>query len=124
MRGLAPAKAPDPRIHQQSSWPGRAWLVPAISLEDARHCQGKRDHRDKPGDDKADHSALSLASRITLLHFCSSDFRYAASSPGVPAIDSKYCRSRKLVRNSGSAKMRRVSALILATMSGAVPAGA
>src|SRR5215813_11853131 len=69
------------------------------------------------------HSPFTLASWITLRHFGSSILMYFASCSGVPAIDSKYCRSRKFFLISGSAKILRTSALILATMSAGIPGG-
>src|SRR5262245_47678951 len=69
------------------------------------------------------HSTFTLASWMTLRHFGSSDLMYFASCSGVPAIDSKYCRSRKFFLTSGSAKVLRTSALILATMSAGMPGG-
>src|SRR3989442_11458966 len=69
------------------------------------------------------HSAFTLASRITLRHFGSSDLMYLVRCSGGPAIDSKYCRSRKFFLISGSARVLRTSPLILATMSGAIPGG-
>src|SRR5262245_8124224 len=69
------------------------------------------------------HSPFTLASWMTLRHFGSSDLMYFASCSGVPAIDSKYWRSRKFFLTSGSANVLRTSALILATMSAGMPGG-
>src|SRR5947207_547380 len=62
------------------------------------------------------HSPFSLASWITLRHLGSSLLMYFASCSGVPAIESKYWRSRKFFLTSGSAKIFRTSALILSTL--------
>src|SRR5262249_4404232 len=69
------------------------------------------------------HSPFTLAAWVTLRHFGSSDLMYFASFSGAAAIDSKYCRSRKFFLMSGSAKILRTSALILATMSAGIPGG-
>ncbi len=58
-----------------------------------------------------------FASVMSLRHLGSSVRNRWLSSLGEPAIDSKYCLSRKFFCTSGSAKVLRTSLLILATTS-------
>ena len=60
---------------------------------------------------------------MTVTAFGSSERMYCASCSGVPAMDSKYCRSRKFFLTSGSSKIFRTSPLILATISPGMPGG-
>src|SRR5205823_4397306 len=75
---------------------------------------GKAANRDdKNGCSLADdgHSAFTLASWITLRHLGSSALIRLPTSSGEPAIDSKYCRSRKSFWMSGEERILRTSVL-------------
>src|SRR5262249_37843383 len=74
--------------------------------------------------DNQDYSILILAVRMTLPHFSYSNWMKRANSSGELTSGSpKYCTST-FSRKPGAATIRRVSALILPTMSPAVPFGA
>src|SRR5258708_4793391 len=71
-----------------------------------------------------DYSTLTLASLITLPHFAGSVGMRSANSAGELKIEKMKFGVRNFSRNAGSLKMRCVSALSLATVSGGVPLGA
>src|SRR5579862_4534906 len=85
--------------------------------------------RVEPGNDATtiaagrDHSIVICAVVISLRHFGSSVRTRWLSSFGEPAIDSKYCLSRKFFRTSGSENVFCTSPLILATTSVGMPGG-
>src|SRR5262249_60318354 len=90
----------------------------SAEVDRTRRTQGARPaHLKRAVGHGGHHSACSLASLMTLRHFGSSERMYFASCSGAPAIDSKYCRSRKFFLISESANIFRTSPLILSTMS-------
>src|SRR6202043_227641 len=73
---------------------------------------------------QGDHSDLSPASRMTSPHFAHSERRRAAKASGELRIEKMKLGASTVSRNAGSSKMRRVSALSAAMISGGVPLGA